>query len=360
MTSTALQPCLDDGATDDARWAAVLRRDVDFDGRFYYAVVTTGIYCRPSCPAKRPMRANVRFHTSPASAEAAGFRACKRCKPDHASLAAQHSAKIAQACRTIEAAETPPTLPTLAAAAGLSPSHFHRLFKGALGLTPKAYAAAHRLQQVREGLHQGATVTRALYDAGFNSSGRFYEASMDALGMSPRTYRAGGAGATIHYATGRCSLGVVLVAASDQGVCAIFFGDEAEDLVSELHRRFPRAELAEGDEAFSDLTAKAIACVEAPEAPFDLPLDIRGTAFQQRVWAALTRIPPGTTASYGDIAAAIGAPSAVRAVAGACASNKIAVAIPCHRVVRSDGSLSGYRWGVERKRALLGKERSRR
>jgi len=349
-----------DRLSDAACWEAVLDRDAGFDGHFYYSVDTTGIYCRPSCPAKRPKRAHVQFHDTVEQAEAAGFRACKRCRPGRPSLAAQHSARIAKACRMIEAAETPPPLPELAAAVGLSPYHFHRLFKAALGVTPKAYAAAHRDRRVREGLPGAATVTEALYDAGFNSSGRFYATATEALGMSPRTYRAGGAGTEIRYATGTCSLGTILVAASDEGVCAIFLGDAPEDLVAELRERFPRAALREGDAAFAALTAKTITCVEAPGEPFDLPLDIKGTAFQLRVWEALRHIPPGTTASYAEIAEAIGAPDAVRAVAGACAANKIAVAIPCHRVVRSDGALSGYRWGVERKRALLGKEKSRR
>jgi len=344
--------------SDEACWEAVLGRDARCDGHFYYSVDTTGIYCRPSCPAKRPKRAHVRFHDTVEKAEAAGFRACKRCRPGQPSLAAQHSARIAQACRMIEAADTPPPLAALAAAAGLSPYHFHRLFKAALGVTPKAYASALRNKRVREGLPQTTTVTEALYDAGFNSSGRFYATATEALGMSPRTYRDGGDGTEIRYATGTCSLGAILVAATDKGVCAIFLGDAPQDLVVELHERFPRAALAEGDAGFAALTARVIATVEGPSAQIDLPLDIKGTAFQLRVWEALRRIPPGTTASYAEIAASIGAPEAARAVAGACAANKIAVAIPCHRVVGADGTLSGYRWGVARKRALLGKEKS--
>lgn len=346
--------------TDEARWQAVLSRDAAFDGHFYYAVETTGIYCRPSCPAKRPKRAHVRFYDASEDAEAGGFRACKRCNPGNPSQAAAQSAKIAQACRMIEAAETPPSLATLAAAVGLSPYHFHRVFKAALGVTPKAYAAAQRISRVREGLRGAASVTQALYDAGFNSSGRFYATSPDALGMSPRAYRAGGADTEIQYANGTCSLGAILVAGSGKGICAIFLGDCPEELRVELRRRFPLADIREGDSAFACLTAQAIACVEDPGGPFDLPLDIKGTAFQLRVWEALKRIHPGTTASYAEIAEAIGAPDAVRAVANACAANKIAVAIPCHRVVRRDGGLSGYRWGVARKRALLGKEKSGR
>jgi AraC family transcriptional regulator of adaptative response/methylated-DNA-[protein]-cysteine methyltransferase len=358
MSPSAQLPVRRDHLSDQARWEAVLSRDAGSDGHFYYSVGTTGIYCRPSCPAKRPKRTHVRFHETVEDAEAAGFRACRRCKPGEPSLAARHGAKIAQACRMIETAETPPTLAALADAVGLSPYHFHRQFKAALGITPKAYATAQRNAKVRTELSRSASVTQALYDAGFNSNGRFYAASTDTLGMSPRTYRAGGAGTEIRYATGTCSLGAILFAATGKGVCAVFLGDGPRKLLVELRQLFPRADLHEGDTAFAALTAKAVACVEAPGEPFDLPLDIRGTAFQQRVWEALRRIPPGTTASYAEIADAIGAPDSARAVAGACAANKIAVAIPCHRVVRSDGSLSGYRWGVARKRALLAKERS--
>jgi AraC family transcriptional regulator of adaptative response/methylated-DNA-[protein]-cysteine methyltransferase len=340
----------------DARWAAVLARDTQYDGGFYYSVATTGVYCRPSCPARRPKRAHVRFHDSLASAEAAGFRPCKRCKPDQS--VSQHGAKVAQACRVIEAAEEPPTLHQLAAAVGLSPYHFHRLFKAATGVTPKAYANAHRNARVRASLARSATVTEAIYDAGFNSNGRFYATATEALGMSPTAFRAGGADMQIRYAVGACSLGSVLVAASDKGVCAILLGDGPEALLAELRRQFPRAAVAGGGKDFAALAARVIDHVETPGAGLDLPLDIRGTVFQHRVWEALRRIPAGTTVSYTDIAKAIGAPKSVRAVAGACAANRLAIAIPCHRVVRGDGSLSGYRWGVDRKRALLAKEKS--
>ena len=342
--------------SDLTRWTAVLARDTRFDGRFYYSVATTGVYCRPSCPARRPGRKHVRFHDTPALAEAAGFRACKRCKPDQASLRAQHEAKVAQACRLIEAADAPPTLDALAKAIGLSPHHFHRLFKAALGVTPKGYATAHRNKRARHALAQSATVTQAIYDAGFNSNGRFYATSTQTLGMTPRSFRAGGAGAEIKYAIGTCSLGSILIAASDKGVCAIPLGDAPSPLLEALHRQFARAQIVGGDKDFEALAAKVIAFVETPDIGLDLPLDIRGTAFQHRVWGALRRIPAGTTASYAAIAEAIGAPKSARAVAGACAANRLAVAIPCHRVVRGDGSLSGYRWGVERKRALLARE----
>lgn len=343
-------------SSDVTCWTAVVARDARFDGRFYYSVATTGIYCRPSCPARRPGRQHVRFHDTPTAAEAAGFRACKRCKPDQASLRAQHEAKVGQACRLIEAADEAPTLDALAKAVGLSSHHFHRLFKATLGVTPKGYATAHRNKRARHALSQSATVTQAIYDAGFNSNGRFYATSTETLGMTPGTFRAGGADTEIKYTIGNCSLGAILVAASDQGVCAIMLGDTPGPLLKALQDQFSRAQLIDGDKDFEALVTKVIAFVETPDASLDLPLDIRGTAFQHRVWDALRRIPAGTTASYTEIAKAIGAPKSVRAVAGACAANRLAIVIPCHRVVRSDGSLSGYRWGVERKRALLAKE----
>jgi AraC family transcriptional regulator, regulatory protein of adaptative response / methylated-DNA-[protein]-cysteine methyltransferase len=341
---------------DDARWAAVVARDAAFDGQFVTAVETTGIYCRPSCPAKRPNRANVRFYATAEAAERAGFRPCKRCKPTEPSLAERHAEKVRKACRLIETADAPPKLDDLAAAVGLSPYHFHRLFTAALGVTPKAYATAHRHQRVRRELGQSPTVTQAIYGAGFNSNGRFYATSSEVLGMTPSQFRAGGADAEIKFAIGQSSLGLVLIAASDKGVCAIFFGDRPDGLARDLKKQFPQARLVGGDAAFEALAAKVIDFVEDPRAGLDLPLDIRGTAFQHRVWQALRRIPAGSTASYAEIAKAIGAPKAVRAVARACATNRIAVAIPCHRVIGSDGSLTGYAGGIARKRALLAKE----
>jgi len=341
---------------DEARWKAVLARNAAFDGRFVYSVSTTGVYCRPSCPARRPKRAHVRFHRTKMEAERAGFRPCKRCKPDQPSLPEQYGDRIGAACRLIEEADQPPKLKDLARAVGLSPYHFHRIFKSVLGLTPKDYAAAHCHRRLRAGLGSGATVTEALYDAGFNSSSRFYAVSTKVLGMTPTDFKNGAPDAEIQYAVGRCSLGYALVAASTKGVCAILLGSDPKSLSGDLRRQFPRARLIEADEDFRQLTAKVIAFVEDPRGRFDLPLDIRGTAFQHRVWDALRRIPPGSTASYAEIAKTIGAPKAVRAVAGACAANRIAVAIPCHRAVKTGGALSGYRWGVKRKRALLDKE----
>ena len=338
------------------RWAAVLRRDRDADGRFFYSVSSTGVYCRPSCPSRRPLRGHVRFHATPEDAERAGFRPCRRCVPNAPALADRHAAAVARACRTIETAEEMPALDALAAAAGMSRFHFHRVFKATTGVTPRAYAAAHRSDRVRRALSKGQTVTRAIYDAGFNSSGRFYASSTAVLGMPPKTFQAGGRGETIRFAVGECSLGAVLVAATDKGVCAILLGDDPDALVREVQDRFPHAELTGGEEAFDQLVATVVGIVEAPPLGASLPLDVRGTAFQQRVWQALRAIPAGSTVSYGEIARRIGAPRAVRAVAGACASNPIAVAIPCHRVVRGDGALSGYRWGIDRKRVLLDRE----
>ncbi|HKT17198.1 MAG TPA: bifunctional DNA-binding transcriptional regulator/O6-methylguanine-DNA methyltransferase Ada [Stellaceae bacterium] len=343
-------------STDAARWAAVERRDRAADGRFFYSVDTTGVYCRPSCAARRPKRENVRFHDSCIAAERAGFRPCKRCRPNEAAADTSHRQAIAKACRLIEASESAPDLGALAKAAGMSRFHFHRVFKAATGVTPRAYAAARRAERLRDALPRSATVTEAIYDAGFNSSGRFYAAAASVLGMKPKEFQAGGTGAAIRFAVGACSLGSILVAATDKGVCAILLGDDPAALLRELQDRFPKAELIGADRAFEQLVAKVVGFVEAPALGLDLPLDVRGTAFQQRVWEMLRKIPAGETASYTEIARRIGRPKAVRAVAQACAANSIAVAIPCHRVVRNDGRLAGYRWGIERKRALLASE----
>jgi AraC family transcriptional regulator, regulatory protein of adaptative response / methylated-DNA-[protein]-cysteine methyltransferase len=343
-------------SSDDERWAAVVGRDRRADGSFYYSVETTGVYCRPSCPSRMARRENVRFHASCADAERAGFRACKRCRPDQPGLAAERADAVARACGIIETAEEMPSLEALASAVGMSRYHFHRVFKAVTGVTPRAYAAGRRATRVRKALARGGSVTEAIYGAGFNSSGRFYASSTAVLGMQPRAFRAGGEGEVIRFSVGECSLGSILVAATDRGVCAISMGDDPDALVRDLEDRFPSAELRPGDDAFGELVAVVVGFVEAPAVGLDLPLDVRGTAFQQRVWQALREIPPGSTTSYAEIASRIGAPSALRAVAQACAANPLAVAIPCHRVVRRDGELSGYRWGVERKRALIERE----
>jgi AraC family transcriptional regulator of adaptative response/methylated-DNA-[protein]-cysteine methyltransferase len=341
---------------NDPRWAAVVARDKTADSKFYYSVSTTGVYCRPSCAARLAKPENVRFHLTCRDAEKAGFRPCKRCKPDQRSFIEERATKVQGICRLIESAEQIPSLDRLAQAAGLSPYHFHRVFKAVTGVTPKAYAAAHRARRVRDELARGSKVTDAIYGAGFNSSSRFYAGSDQLLGMKPTDYRAGGANAEIRFALGECSLGCILVAASNKGVCAILLGDDPEVLARDLEHLFPRAELMGSDPKFEALVAKVVGLIESPAEGLDLPLDIRGTAFQQRVWQALCAIPSGSTASYTEIAEKIGLPNAVRAVANACAANRLAVAIPCHRVVRSNGALSGYRWGVERKRALIAKE----
>ena len=343
----------------DPRWAALAARSVAADGTFFYSVRTTGVYCRPSCGARLPRPENVRFHATREEAERAGFRPCKRCRPDRPSLAEQHAATVTEICRLIETSSRVPALDALAARAGMSPFHFHRVFKGVTGLTPRAYAAAHRGERVRRELGKAPTVTAAIYDSGYSSNGRFYGESEQMLGMTPTEYRAGGARAEIRFAVGECSLGSILVARSERGVCAIFLGDDPDALTRELQDRFPRATLIGADPAFEDVVAKVVGLIEAPGTGVDLPLDVRGTAFQQRVWRALRAIPAGSTASYREIASRIGTPRAVRAVAHACAVNPVAVAIPCHRVVRSDGGLAGYRWGVERKRELLEREAAR-
>jgi AraC family transcriptional regulator of adaptative response/methylated-DNA-[protein]-cysteine methyltransferase len=341
---------------DDQRWARVLARDRSADGQFWYSVATTRIYCRPSCPSRTANRENVSLHDTLESAQATGFRACKRCKPDGASQDAQNLALVAKACRLIEQSETPLSLTELAAAMGLSASYFHRMFKASTGLTPKDYMVAHRAGQVRRQLSKAQSVTEAIYNAGFNSSGRFYEESTALLGMTPGRYRAGGKNEEIRFAVGQSSLGAILVASSAKGVVSILIDDDPDKLVRDLQDRFPEALLIGGDTDYEALVARVVGLIEAPAIGLELPLDVRGTAFQQRVWQALREIPVGTTSTYSQIAKNIGAPKAMRAVAAVCAANNLAVAIPCHRVIRHDGSLSGYAWGVERKRTLIGRE----
>ncbi len=340
----------------DARWAAVVARDAAADGAFFYAVTTTGVYCRPSCGARRPRPENVRFLDNAKAAARAGFRPCKRCKPDQASDAARRAQLITRACRIIDESETPLANAKLARAVGLSPAHFQRLFKDTTGVTPGEYATAKREGRLRAGLKSARTVTEAIYDAGYNAPSRFYERADRVLGMRTAEARKGGAETTIRYGTGRCSLGLVLAAQSTRGICAILLGDDAGKMVRELRERFPKAEVEAGDKAFAAVVKQVVAFVDEPGRGLDLPLDIRGTAFQKRVWKALQDIPCGETLTFAEIAKRIGKPKAVRAVGSACGANAIGVAIPCHRALRTDGGLGGYYWGLPRKRGLLKKE----
>ncbi|OGO06970.1 MAG: 6-O-methylguanine DNA methyltransferase [Chloroflexi bacterium RBG_13_56_8] len=347
-------------STESTRWEAVTQRSPQADGLFVYGVSTTGIYCRPVCPSHLPKRENVEFFDTWQGAEQAGFRPCKRCTPQSPDEADESVKLVIRACQIIEEAEQPLTLQQLADAVGLSQYHFQRLFKRIVGITPKQYAAEKRLGRVRAQLQEGATVTDAIYHAGFVSNSRFYEIATSSLGMRPKEYRSGGQGVSIHYAIVQSYLGWVLVAATDQGICRIDFGDTPEALHARLETSFPQADLLADDPDFPKIVAQVLGFLEKPKRGLRLPLDIQGTAFQRRVWNALQAIPAGTTASYGEIATNLGNPKAARAVARACGSNNIAVAIPCHRVVRSDGGLGGYRWGVERKRALLERESEER
>lgn len=356
MTKRSTKEELAYATANDPRWAALIGRDLSADGKFYYSVKTTGVYCRPSCAARPARPENVRFHLTCEDAEKAGFRPCKRCKPNEAGLGEVSAKKIAKVCRLIETSEDVPSLRQLAGSVAMSTYHFHRTFKSITGLTPTEYAAAHRRKKVSASLKRSNTVTDAIYDAGFNSSGRFYEKSNQVLGMTPSKFREGGTDIDIFFAIGECSLGSILVAQSKKGVCAILIGDDPQRLVRDLQDRFPKANLIGDESHYQELIAKVVGLIEKPGVGLGLPLDIRGTAFQQRVWKALQQVPPGSTATYAEIAAKIGMPKAVRAVAQACGANALAVAIPCHRVIRSDGSLSGYRWGVERKRVLLERE----
>lgn len=341
---------------DQKRWEALVERDSCADGAFVYGVVTTGICCRPVCSSRLPNRENVRFFDTYRDAEQAGFRPCKRCDPSAPDGQTTHREAVVRACKLIEESVDSPSLADLANAVGFSPSYFHRLFKKAVGLTPKQYTTAVRSKRVRASLQTESTVTDAIYEAGFASSSRFYDEATNTLGMKPSEYQNGGRGASIRFAVAPCYLGWVLVASTAKGICAVDFGDDPKMMEQSLRTRFSKAEFVDADPSLLAWVAQILAFLESPRDPFELPLDIEGTAFQQRVWLALQELPPGSTATYSDIAARIDNPKAARAVAHACASNRIAVAIPCHRVVRSDGGLGGYRWGVERKRRLLERE----
>jgi AraC family transcriptional regulator, regulatory protein of adaptative response / methylated-DNA-[protein]-cysteine methyltransferase len=338
-------------------WAAVLAHDATHDGHFFYSVKTTGVYCRPGCASRQPKRENVAFYQTADQAEAAGFRACKRCRPRDGSPADRHLAAIDRACALIRKSDTLPSLAELADAAALSPYHFHRVFKQITGTTPREWGKAHRLGRFAARLDAGEGIAEAAYGAGFGASSRAYEAAPNGLGMTPGARRRGGEGETIRFTTLATWLGWALVAATERGICMTALGDDRAGLEADLRRRFPAAKLAPADAALAGWAERVVRFITRPGEQLDLPLDIRGTAFQAQVWRALQKIPPGETATYTGIAQALGRPRAVRAVAQACASNKLAVLVPCHRVVRGDGDLAGYRWGVERKRALLARER---
>jgi len=336
--------------SDDAAWAAVRARDKGMDGRFVTGVLTTGIYCRPSCAARHPKRENVRFFASGAEAAAAGLRACLRCKPDEVG---RDAAALDRALALLAAAEEAPSLDAIAAAVGYSPHHFHRIFKRAIGVTPAAYYRSLRARRAETALAENERITDAIYDAGYSGPARFYADAGKRLGMTPSAWRDGGRGETIRWATAETDLGTMLVAATRKGICRLSF-DEDE---AALRRRFPNARIERGGGDMAALVGRTVAAVNAPERPHDLPLDVQGTAFQEAVWRELQRIPAGETRTYAQIAAAIGRPAAVRAAGSANGANNVAVLIPCHRVIRTDGSAGGYAYGVERKARLLERER---
>ncbi|MEL4014983.1 bifunctional DNA-binding transcriptional regulator/O6-methylguanine-DNA methyltransferase Ada [Dryocola clanedunensis] len=351
---------MNDVTADERRWQAVETRDAQADGEFVFAVRTTGIFCRPSCTARHPLRKNVLFFHSPDAASAAGFRPCKRCQPDKLAPEQQRAERIMQACRIMEASPEALTLEAVAASVAMSPFHFHRIFKSIVGVTPSAWQKALRARRLREQLTKSGTVTQAAYDAGFQSGSSFYQQADNTLGMTARQYRQGGKSTAIQFVVGTCNLGEFLVAESERGICAILLGNAPEELIAELESLFPQATVSAGDEAFAKRVAGVVSYLDHPGGAFELPLDIQGTAFQRQVWQTLRAIPAGETASYRQIAERMGNPQAIRAVAGACAANRLAVVIPCHRVVRNDGALSGYRWGVERKQLLLNLEAQQR
>ena len=346
-------------AFDDARWQALHEGRTTPDP-FYYAVKTTGIFCRPGCRSRLPKRANVLFFATPAEALAAGFRPCKRCQPATETVEQDLARRLSRACRILEHQSEDNSVASVARAVGLSSSHFHRLFKRCLGVTPKAYASMHRINHFKHQLHWQANVTAALHEAGFNSSSRAYDRVGAKLGMTPRQFSKGGHGVRMVFAVQKTSLGWVLIARSEQGVCSIDIADNSYALRKRLSALFPQAKLEEDNEVLAPYMHELLRYLETPRSGLQLPLDIRGTAFQRRVWAALREIPPGRTLTYRQLARKIGRPSAVRAVAGACAANTLALAVPCHRAVRQDGRLGGYRWGLSRKRALLRREKSER
>ena len=345
-----------DFTSDARRWQALDQRDVQADGTFVYGVTTTGIYCRPTCPSRRPNRANVRYFENWQMAEHHGFRPCRRCNPRDRSALDASIERVLRACAMIEESEREPSLNELAEKAGLSPYHFHRIFRKTVGITPKQYAMELRLRRMRKNLRESMTITESIYESGYASNSRFYETAAQTLGMKPAAYRKGGKGTSIRYGIVRSSLGWLLVAATGHGICRIDLDDTPETLHDRLRAAFPAAEFLENDPEFRATVNRTLAFLEEPGQGLALPLDIQGTAFQRRVWAALQDVPAGSTVSYSELAQRIGRPKAARAVAQACAANSLAVAIPCHRVVRRDGGPGGYRWGLDRKKTLLQRE----
>ena len=345
----------------DRFWLAIQSRDAGFDGLFYYGVRTTGVFCRPACPSRRPRRANVSYFALPEAARAAGFRACLRCRPDEANPRDPQAELVQGVCRLIESAtEERPDMDAVGEQLRLSRSHLQRLFKKLMGITPREYAEALRVERFKGGVRAGRSVTDAMYEAGYGSSSRLYEKASAQLGMTPATYRKGGRGMTIRYTIAESPLGPLLVAATERGVCSVQLGDESEALARALRAEFPRADVRVDETGLRPQVRALLDYLEGQRPHPDLPLDVQGTAFQRRVWEELRRIPPGETASYGDVAVRIGQPTAARAVARACATNPAALVTPCHRVVGADGSVGGYRWGVARKRKLLERERGPR
>lgn len=343
--------------SDNRRWHAITNREQAADGSFYYGVRTTGVFCRPSCSSRLPNRENVEYFINCKEAQSAGYRPCKRCKPTGNSQKEVIEQKIIIACRRIEQSNTPLKLDDLAKGAGLSPYYFHRLFKKLVGVTPKQYASHYQSQRFRKSLKSSESITDAIYNAGYSSSSGAYTKKRDHLAMKPKEYKAGGVGVVISYGLAECMLGWVIVAATDRGICAIEFGDDPALLPQQVQNRFPKARLEKAGPGFASLIEAVVDFIKAPHDSFNIPLDIQGTAFQQQVWNTLRQIRPGETLSYTEVAERIGNPNAVRAVATACASNKLAVVIPCHRVISKDGKISGYRWGAERKKTLLDNER---
>ena len=345
--------------TDDRRWKAVARREQSADRCFYYAVMTTGIFCRPGCPSRLPKRENVEYFISSQAAMASGYRPCKKCKPTATNANEDTERKIIAACRIIENSTAVPKLADLARKLQLSPYYFHRLFKKVVGVTPKQFGSSHRSRRLSNSLKTSRSITDAFYDAGFSSSSGAYDKNQSQLSMKPKEYRAGGVGLTLHYGVAACTFGWIMVAGTDRGICSIEIDDDPALLLQQLQERFPQATVTQAGPGFANLVRDVVKFIKAPQNSFNIPLDIQGTAFQIQVWSILRQIEPGKTMSYTEVAEKIGNPKAVRAVAGACASNKLAVVIPCHRVISKNGELGGYRWGVERKKMLLDNEQKK-